>query len=123
VVRHRKKNPEQPTDKQQRLNHRREQQETQKWKTNYNARAQIEGTIGSVKRLTGMVRLRYRGQKSVFSAIELKLTGWNIARAQASEKMQQKLAKIIARRGALALARVLLEYLAQSAPVKLKMVA
>ncbi len=118
-----KKNPEQPTDKQQRLNHRREQQETQEWKTNYNARAQIEGTIGSVKRLTGMVRLRYRGRKSVFSSIELKLTGWNIARAQASEKMQQKLAKIIARRGALALARVLLEYLAQSAPVKLKMVA
>jgi hypothetical protein len=70
-----------------------------------------------------MVRLRYRGQKSVFSAIELKLTGWNIARAQASEKMQLKLAKIIARRRNLALARVLLGYLAQSAPVKLKMVA
>lgn len=92
---------EKPTEAQRRLAKRREEQESEDWKKNYNLRAQIEGTIGSIKRLTGMVRLRYRGIRSVSSAIELKLTGWNISRAQNSEKMQKKLAKIIKeRRGA-----------------------
>lgn len=90
-----------PTKAQRRLAKRREEQESADWKDNYNLRAQIEGTIGSIKRLTGMVRLRYRGIRSVSTAIELKLTGWNISRAQNSKKMQKKLAKIIKeRRGA-----------------------
>ena len=103
--------PQKPTKKQQRLNKRREAQETQEWKTNYNIRAQVEGTIGSIKRLTGMVRLRYRGKESIFSSLELKLTGWNISRARASAKMQQKLAAIIKERRTLALARAVLVYL------------
>ena len=108
-----KKPAEKPTEKQQRLARRREQQETPEWKSNYNRRAQIEGTIGSIKRLTGMVRLRYRGKESIFTAIELKLTGWNISRAQASAKMQTKLAEIIKKRRAAALARVVSVFLAK----------
>ena len=94
-----KKTPaKKPTAKQNRLSQRREQQETEEWKNKYNIRSQIEGTIGSIKRLTGMVRLRYRGEKSVFSSITLKLTGWNISRSQSAPKMQQKLKKIISQR-------------------------
>ena len=89
---------EKPMPKQIRLNKRRAEQETKEWKKKYNSRAQIEGTIGSIKRLTGMVRLRYRGELSIFSAIELKLTGWNISRALTCASMQKKLSKIIKKR-------------------------
>jgi hypothetical protein len=75
---------EKPTPKQQRLQQRREDQQTDEWREIYNSRAQIEGTIGSVKRRTGMVRLRYRGEKSMFSSMCLKLAGWNISRACAA---------------------------------------
>lgn len=75
---------ENPDSKQRRLQQRREDQETDEWREIYNSRAQIEGTIGSVKRRTGMVRLRYRGEKSMFSSMYLKLAGWNISRACAA---------------------------------------
>ena len=115
--------PKEPTEKQKRLAQRRKEQETAEWKENYNSRAQIEGTIGSVKRLTGMVRLRYRGKESIFSSLELKLTGWNISRAQASEKMQQKLAKIIKERQSLAWASVLAGFRGKSMPTSLMLAA
>jgi len=83
-----------PTEKQQRLKKRREEQETDEWRKGYNPRAQIEGTIGSVKRRASMVRLRYRGQDSVFTAIYLKLAGWNISRALKSARIREKLAKM-----------------------------
>ena len=112
-----------PTEKQKRLAQRREEQETKEWKVNYNSRAQIEGTIGSIKRLTGMVRLRYRGKESIFSSLELKLTGWNISRAQVSEKMQKKLAQIIKERRVLAWASVILGLRAKSTPMRLTLAA
>ena len=69
-------------------------QETERWRKKYNARAQLEGTIGSIKTRTGMVRLRYRGKKSVYSSMYLKIAGWNISRAAASAKIQEKIAAI-----------------------------
>jgi hypothetical protein len=115
--------PEKPTQKQQRLGKRRAAQESKEWKTSYKIRAQVEGTIGSIKRLTGMVRLRYRGKESIFSSIELKLSGWNISRAQASAKMQQKLAEIIKERRALALARAVLVFLLPHSPMSTRKAA
>jgi hypothetical protein len=88
-----KKIPTKPTEKQIRLQARRDLQETDQWRKQYNSRAQIEGTIGSVKRRTGMVRLRVRGQSSVYASIFLKLAGWNIARAASSAKIQKILAE------------------------------
>ncbi len=67
-----KENQEEPTEKQKRLQQRREHQETAEWRKEYNSRAQIEGTIGSIKRRTGMVRLRYRGEESIHTSIYLK---------------------------------------------------
>ena len=90
-----KKEPKKPTEKQLRLKRRREEQESEEWRKSYNPRAQIEGTIGSIKRRTSMVRLRYRGKDSVFSAIYLKLAGWNISRALKSVWMKSKLARIV----------------------------
>ena len=81
--------------KQQRLNNRRIAQETDRWKKKYNLRAQEEGTIGCIKRKTGMVRLRYRGEESVNCSMILKVTGWNISRATASVKIQAKIKAII----------------------------
>lgn len=90
-----KQEPEEPTAKQKRLQNRRIAQETGRWRKKYNLRAQEEGTIGCIKRRTGMVRLRYRGEESVYSSIYLKVTGWNISRATASAKIQEKIAEII----------------------------
>ncbi len=90
-----KEKPVEATAKQQRLNNRRIAQETDRWKKKYNLRAQEEGTIGCIKQRTGMVRLRYRGEESVYSSVILKVTGWNISRAAASAKIQEKINKII----------------------------
>ena len=95
-----KDEPEKPDEKQLRLQARRKAQDTDEWRTEYNKRAQEEGTIGSIKRKTGMVRLRYRGEKSVYTSIYLKVTGWNISRAATSVKIQKKIAKIIKERKA-----------------------
>jgi len=90
-----KKEPDQPTPKQMRLQNRRIAQKEEKWRKKYNLRAQEEGTIGSIKRRTGMSRLRVRGEESVTHSVYLKVTGWNIARAAASAKIQDKIKKII----------------------------
>jgi len=90
-----KKEPDDPTPKQARLQNRRIAQEKEKWRIKYNLRAQEEGTIGSIKRRTGMSRLRVRGEESVSHSVYLKVTGWNIARAAASVKIQGKIKKII----------------------------
>lgn len=92
-----KQNPENPTEKQSRLQQRREQQETLEWRAEYNSRAQIEGTIGSVKRRTEMVRLRYRGEESMYASIYLKLAGWNISRAVHCVHIQDKLREIVSK--------------------------
>jgi len=58
----------------------REEQE-ESWRETYAKRAGIEGTIGRIKRRTGLGHLRVRGQDSVFTAIRLKVAGWNVLQA------------------------------------------
>lgn len=72
-----------PSEKQLRLQQRRLEQQTPEWKKEYNTRAQIEGLNSALKRRTGLGKLRYRGKRSVFMSVFLKLAGWNISRAAA----------------------------------------
>ena len=46
-----------------------------------------------LKRVTGLGRLRVRGQKSVFMSIYLKVAGWNVLRAAAARSVIEKLKK------------------------------
>lgn len=85
---------EKPTKAQVRLAQRRQEQQTKEWAKIYNLRAVIEGSIGALKRKTGMVRLRYRGASAVFTSMLLKVAGWNIARAHASAKIRLKIPKV-----------------------------
>lgn len=59
----------------------------------YAKRAGIEGTIGRIKRGTGLDRLRVRGQPSVFQAIHLKLAGWNILQGARARRLQAQAAR------------------------------
>lgn len=79
--------PQNPTEKQQRLQQRREQQDTPQWRDDYKIRAGIEGTNSAIKRKTGLARLRVRGALSVDYAILMKVAGWNILRAACSKNM------------------------------------
>lgn len=67
------------------------------FKERYAPRAGIEGTIGRIKRCTGMARLRVRGAPAVFNAIYLKIAGWNVLQAAKSKQMRQKVAQYIAK--------------------------
>ena len=86
-----KEKPAQPTEKQQRLQDRRKEQETPEWKKGYRIRAGIEGTNSAIKRKTGLGRLRVRGMSSMSYAILLKIAGWNILCAARSKKLTDKL--------------------------------
>lgn len=86
-----KEPPQNPTAKQQRLQQRRELQDTQKWRDDYTIRAGIEGTNSAIKRKTGLDRLRVRGTLSVDYAILMKIAGWNILRAARSKKLTRHL--------------------------------
>ena len=77
-----------PTAKQQRLQTRRTEQETDIWRDRYRIRAGIEGTNSAIKRKTGLDRLRVRGALSVDYAILMKIAGWNVLRAACSKKMK-----------------------------------
>lgn len=81
------------TAKQRRLAARRRHEQTDAFRDAYRRRAGIEGIIGSVKRRTGMGRLRVRGQTRVFSEILLRLAGWNILRAAACSTMRKLVAQ------------------------------
>lgn len=83
-----KETPKNPTAKQQRLQTRRTEQETDIWRDRYRIRAGIEGTNSAIKRKTGLDRLRVRGALSVDYAILMKVAGWNILRAACSKKMK-----------------------------------
>jgi len=82
------KDPAQPTEKQQRLQDRRKEQETDEWKKGYRIRAGIEGTNSAIKRKTGLDRLRVRGMSSMSYAILMKIAGWNILCAARSKKLK-----------------------------------
>ena len=83
-----KEEPTNPTSKQQRLQARRAEQETDTWRDRYRIRAGIEGTNSAIKRKTGLDRLRVRGTASIDHAILMRIAGWNILRAACSKKMK-----------------------------------
>jgi hypothetical protein len=80
-------------DKDRRLAERRREEATEAFADRYRPRAGIEGTNSGLKRRLGMGRLRVRGSPSVFQAILLKVTGWNVLRAAASAKMRAVVAR------------------------------
>lgn len=84
------------TVKTQRLSARRREQNTEPFRETYRKRAGIEGTNSGIKRTTGMGRVRVRGRPSVFHAIHLKVTGWNLSRAASSPRMREYVNAIIA---------------------------
>ena len=75
------------TDKQRRLEERRQEEKTDVFKERYAKRSGIESTNSGVKRRLGLGKLRVRGRKAVFHAIYLKVAGWNLLRAAASGRL------------------------------------
>jgi hypothetical protein len=100
------------TDKERRLEERRREEATPAFRERYAKRSGIEGTNSGLKRRVGLGKLRVRGSPSVFPALLLKITGWNILRAAAAQKMRQVVAQRVAaarRGGCFALLRALQE--------------
>lgn len=87
------------TAKERRLEARRREQATDAFREHYRRRAGIESTNGGLKRRAGLGRVRARGQPKVFYKIVMKICGWNILRAAASEAMRAWVARIIQKRG------------------------
>ncbi len=75
------------TDKQRRLEARRQEEKTDVFKERYAKRSGIESSNSGVKRRLGFGKLRVRGRKAVFHAIYLKVAGWNMLRAAASGRL------------------------------------
>lgn len=75
------------TDKQRRLEERRQEEKTDVFKERYAKRSGIESTNSGMKRRLGLGKLRVRGRKAVFHAIYLKVAGWNLLRAVASGRL------------------------------------
>ena len=87
------------TAKERRLAGRRREQATDAFKKNYQIRAGIESTNGGLKRRLGFGRLRCRGRPRVFHKIVMKVCGWNILRAAATETLRRRVAEIIKKLG------------------------
>jgi len=83
----------QHTAKQRRLAARRRQEQTAPFQERYRRRAGIESTNSGLKRRTGLGRLRVRGRPRVFTALLLRLAGWNILRAAACPALRQRVAE------------------------------
>jgi len=79
--------------KQVRLINRRRRERTEEFQGKYRKRSGIESTNSLLKRVTGLDRLRVRGQKSVFMSIYLKVAGWNVLRAATARSVIEKLEK------------------------------
>jgi hypothetical protein len=75
------------TDKQRRLEERRQEAKTEVFKQRYAKRSGLESTNSGMKRRLGLGKLRVRGQKAVYHAIYLKVAGWNLLRAVASGRL------------------------------------
>jgi hypothetical protein len=69
---------------------RRNHEQTDEYRDRYRWRSGIEATNSSLKRCTGLGRLRVRGFKAVKLAILMKLTGWNMSRAVALRALKRK---------------------------------
>lgn len=76
-----------------RLAARRKEEQTEVFKERYSIRSGIEATNSSIKRRTGMSRLRVRGLAAIKHGVELKVTGWNVLRGSQSEKIKQRVNK------------------------------
>ena len=79
--------------KQVRLINRRRRERTEEFRGKYRKRSGIESTNSLLKRVTGLGRLRVRGERSVFMSIYLKVAGWNVLRAAAVRSVVEKLKK------------------------------
>ena len=77
--------------KQLRLARRRAEQTTSAFREEYRIRSGIEGTNSGLKRVTGLGRLRVRGRPAVFTAMLLKIAGWNILQAARVRSLLEKL--------------------------------
>lgn len=65
----------------ERLEERRQQQQTEPWQAAYRTRSGIEGLHHALDVVTGLKALRVRGRRAVDVAIWLKVCGWNISAA------------------------------------------
>jgi hypothetical protein len=87
------------TDKGRRTAARRSEAETGVFRERYAERSGIESTNSGLKNRLGLGKLRVRGQGAVFRTILLKVSGWNVLRASASEKLramvQEKITKLM----------------------------
>jgi hypothetical protein len=76
------------TDQARRLAARRCEAETDVFRERYAERSGIESTNSGLKNRLGLGRLRVRGRGAVFRKLLLKVSGWNVLRASASEKLR-----------------------------------
>jgi hypothetical protein len=76
------------TDQARRTAARRCEEQTHVFRERYAARSGIESTNSGLKNRLGLGWLRVRGRGAVFRTILLKVTGWNVLRASASEKLR-----------------------------------
>jgi len=86
-------------DQARRLAARRREAETDVFRERYAKRAGIESTNSGLKNRLGLGWLRVRGRGAVFRTLRLKVSGWNVLRASASEKLramvQEELTKLL----------------------------
>lgn len=78
------------TDKERRLATRRRHEETDEFREKYRIRSGIEATNSVLKRVTGLARLRVRGQAKVFHSILLKVAGWNVLQAARALRLRAR---------------------------------
>ncbi len=87
------------TDQARRTAARRCEEQTHVFRERYAARSGIESTHSGLKNRLGLGWLRVRGRGAVFRTILLKVSGWNVLRAAASEKLrtavQAEVAKVL----------------------------
>jgi hypothetical protein len=87
------------TDKARRTAARRCEAETGVFRERYSDRSGIESTNSGLKNRLNMGKLRVRGRGAVFRTVLLKVSGWNVLRASASEKLramvQEKLTNLL----------------------------
>jgi hypothetical protein len=76
------------TDQARRLAARRREAETDVFRKRYSERSGIESTNSGLKNRLGLGRLRVRGRGAVFRTLLLKVSGWNVLRASASNKLR-----------------------------------
>lgn len=87
------------TDQARRTAARRCEEQTDVFRERYAKRSGIESTNSGLKNRLSLGWLRVRGRGAVFRTILLKVTGWNVLRASASEKLramvQEKLTQLL----------------------------